>query len=65
MAATAQGLCAVEQGKRVELGFGAALNRKVECRVAAGVRLKEGAGGLGVQVVGHAGARHGEDLGLC
>ena len=65
MAATAQGLCAVEQGKRAELGFGAALNRKVECRRAAGLRLKEGTGGLSVRAVGHAGERHGEDRGLC
>ena len=36
VAATAQVLYAAEQGKRVELGFGAALNMKVECRGATG-----------------------------
>ena len=65
MATAAQGLCAAEQSERAELGFGAALNMKVECRGAAGVRLKEGAGGLSVRAVGYAGERHGEDRGLC
>ena len=41
------------------------MNRKVECRGAAGVRLKEGAGALGVRAIGHAGEHHGEDRGLC
>ena len=51
------------RARRARVSGGAGVEDGVQERL--GWRLKEGARGLGVRAVGHAGERHGEDRGLC